>query len=167
MAEAFLGLGANLGDRRNNLLQALTHLSEAGLEVLAVSSIYESPPALVEDQPDFLNLVAHVRTALPPRGLLEACLGVEAEMGRVRERRWGPRNIDIDILLYDRLAIAEPDLTVPHPGLMERPFFLMPLLEIAPNVLLPDGEQVRTLALSNYLSGARVVEPPPLPPTDT
>ena len=139
---AYLGLGTNLGDRESYLAQALKEL--AGLptiEIGTVSSIYETAPVGLTDQPDFLNLVVSVRTTLSPRELLDALLNIENKMGRVRTVRWGPRVIDLDLLLYGDAVVETPELTVPHPRLSERSFVLMPLAEIAPNLVLPGQEE--------------------------
>jgi 2-amino-4-hydroxy-6-hydroxymethyldihydropteridine diphosphokinase len=97
-------------------------------------------------QPDFLNAVVEVETSLPPAALLEVALDVERRLGRERRLRWGPRNVDIDLLLYDDVRIDEPGLTVPHPYLHERAFVLVPLAEIAPDLLLPDGRSAQQAA---------------------
>ena len=139
---AYLGLGTNLGDRESYLAQALKEL--AGLptmEIAAVSSIYETAPVGLTDQPDFLNLVVSVRTALSPRELMDALLNIENKMGRVRTVRWGPRVIDLDLLLFGDVRVEVPGLSVPHPRLRERSFVLMPLAEIAPNLVLPGQEE--------------------------
>ncbi|MGQ9476075.1 MAG: 2-amino-4-hydroxy-6-hydroxymethyldihydropteridine diphosphokinase [Actinomycetota bacterium] len=129
----YLGLGSNLGDRRENLLSALRKLdSIPGVKVLRVSSIYESEPWGLADQPDFLNLVALVATSLTPPEMLEACLEVERALGRVRGVRWGPRVIDVDILLYDDIVWECEDLVIPHPRMGERDFVLVPLRELDP-----------------------------------
>ena len=138
---AFLGLGANLGDRASSLRAALRALhAPPSLEVVRASTFYETAPVGVTGQPDFLNAVAEVRTTLPPAALLARLLGVEQQLGRVRTERWGPRVIDIDILLYGDQALALPGLTVPHPRAAERSFVLQPLAEIAPDARFPDGE---------------------------
>ena len=139
---AYVGLGTNLGDRRGALEMALRELHQPPIiTVGCVSSVYETAPVGVTDQPDFLNAVARVRTTLPPRALLEALLDLENKMGRVRTLRWGPRVIDLDLLLYGELQTSEPGLEVPHPRLRERGFVLAPLAEIAPELVLPpDGE---------------------------
>ncbi len=138
----FLGLGSNLGDRRRNLLSALRALdSLPGVRVIEVSSIYESEPWGPVEQPDFLNLVALVATRRSPREMLEACREVEEALGRVREVRWGPRVIDVDILLYDDIALEEEDLVIPHPRMAERDFVLIPLRELDPRRTLPAGEE--------------------------
>ena len=131
----YLGLGSNLGDRRENLLAALRLLD--GMEdvrVLEVSSAYETEPWGVPDQPDFLNLAALVSTTRDPYGMLAACGEVETRLGRVRAERWGPRVIDVDILLYDDLSMEEEDLTIPHPRMLERDFVMVPLRELRPDM---------------------------------
>jgi len=147
MYNAYIGIGSNLGDRAANLLTALDYLEEEGIAVDAVSSIYETAPQGVTDQAWFLNMAVRVKTALAPRDLLVLLQAIEAKMGRVRDRRWGPRIIDLDILLYQRLDEGSPegfcedspDLEVPHPRLKERAFVLIPLLEIDEDISLPDG----------------------------
>jgi len=131
---AVLGLGGNLGDRAANLaaaVKALEHLP--GTRVTGLSSLYETAPVGYADQPDFLNRVAVVETSLSPRALLGGCLGVEAALGRVRGRRFGPRVVDIDLLLYEGVVSADPELTLPHPRMMERAFVLVPLAELFPD----------------------------------
>lgn len=129
----FLSLGSNLGDREENLRTALGKLEQAGINVVKRSSLYETEPVEVADQPDFLNLVLEVETDLEPGALLTACLRVEKELGRIRERAKGPRKVDIDILFYDQHVINHPDLKIPHPALYRRNFVLTPLEEIAPH----------------------------------
>ncbi len=160
MAKAFLGLGSNIGDRRANLAEALRRLSQEGVTIKKVSSVYESQAVLVEDQPDFLNIACEIHTSLSPHGLLDACLEVEANMGRIRRRRWGPRNIDIDLLLYESLTIDEPRLIVPHPRLAERPFVTVPLLEIASELILPGGECLCDLCEPEHKAGIALVSGP-------
>ena len=141
----YLGLGSNLGDRRENLLAALRLLD--GMEdvsVLEVSSVYETKPWGKTDQPDFLNLVTQVSTSRDPRTMLAACVEVERKLGRVREERWGPRVIDVDILLYDDLRIEEEDLVIPHPRMRERDFVMVPLLELRPGMRIPGCERAAT-----------------------
>lgn len=161
MPEAFLGLGSNLGDREANLKEALSRLAADGLHLVRVSSIYESAAILLAGQPDFLNLVACVRSDLDPSSLLRECLGVEAAMGRVRGERWGPRNIDIDLLLYNGLRIQQSNLTIPHPGIKARAFVIIPLLEISPDVSLPGGELLRDNLPSEKMGSVKLVLPPP------
>ena len=143
---AYLGLGGNLGDRRRYLAAALRALaSEPGVRVEAVSSVYETQPVGVLEQPVFLNLVAQVTTTLSTRELLACCLRIEAGLGRVRSERWGPRTIDVDVLWFDDQAVNEPDLELPHPRMTTRAFVLVPLAEIAPALEL-DGVRVDVLA---------------------
>jgi 2-amino-4-hydroxy-6-hydroxymethyldihydropteridine diphosphokinase len=136
MPDVYLALGANLGDREKNLREALKRIA-AFVEITRVSSIYETEPWGVEDQPWFLNLVCAGTTALTPVDLLRRAKKIENEMGRVEGIRFGPRPIDIDILLYDRVIELSPALTIPHPRLHERAFVLVPLAEIAPTLVHP------------------------------
>jgi 2-amino-4-hydroxy-6-hydroxymethyldihydropteridine diphosphokinase len=133
----FLGLGSNLGDREAAIDGALRMLSERGFETLVRSSFWLTEPVGGPPQGWFLNAVAGGTTALPPRELLEACLGVERALGRVRTVRDGPRTIDIDLLLYGELRVELPGLVVPHPRLHQRRFVLAPLAEIAPGAVHP------------------------------
>jgi 2-amino-4-hydroxy-6-hydroxymethyldihydropteridine diphosphokinase len=131
---AYLGLGGNLGDPATAMASALRMLdAHEAVTVATVSSLYRTPPWGKTDQPDFLNAVAAVDTTLPPRALLELCLETERALKRVRTERWGPRVIDMDILLFGRERIAEEGLQVPHPRMGERAFVLAPLSEIAPD----------------------------------
>lgn len=145
---AYIALGANLGDRRGNIEAALARLGgTAGVRVVKVSGLMENPavggPA---GSPTFLNAVAEVETSLSATGLLEVLLAVEKSLGRVREERWGPRAIDLDLVLYGDQVIDEPGLTVPHPLMHERRFVLGPLAEIAPDVVHPRlGRSAREL----------------------
>ena len=137
MTRAYVGLGANLGDRAAMLRAALEQLAaEPGLEVVAVSPVRETEPVGYHDQPRFLNAAAAVETELPPRELLDRLLGIERRLGRTREGpRFGPRTIDLDLLLYGDEQIDEPGLEVPHPRLHERLFVLEPLLELDPGLV--------------------------------
>jgi 2-amino-4-hydroxy-6-hydroxymethyldihydropteridine diphosphokinase len=136
LALVYLGLGSNLGDRRQNLQAALEALDRTpAVRVLRVSSFRQTAPYGVEDQPEFLNGVVEIETELDPPTLLAAVKRIEREMGRVTSFRWGPRLIDIDILLYDRLRWDTPELTIPHPGILERLFVIEPLAELAPERL--------------------------------
>ena len=139
MGDVFLGLGGNLGDREYFLGEALRRLhATSGVEVSAVSSIWETKPVGVTAQPDFLNAVARLKTSLAAVALLETCLRIEAELGRVRRVRWGPREIDLDVLWYDGAVVDDARLTLPHPRLGERAFVLMPLAELAPELVIGD-----------------------------
>ena len=147
--KAYVGLGSNLGDREATIRRAVELLGERpGVEVVAVSTLRDTDPVGYEDQPRFLNGAVALEVDLPPRALLEELLAVERELGRDRpqETRWGPRTIDLDLLLYGEEAVDEPGLTVPHPRLAERQFVLEPLYELAPELTLPDGRTVRDLA---------------------
>ena len=145
--DVYLGLGANLGARARNLAAALSLLARSrGLTLRRVSSVYLTSPVGLTDQPDFLNLVAFFHARLSPAELLATALSVERRLGRVRTVRWGPRAVDVDILLIGDLRISDPELTVPHPRLRERQFVLTPLAEIAPDLELPGGGLVRDLA---------------------
>jgi len=134
----FLGFGTNLGDRKKNLSQALNTLNDRpDLAVLRTSSIYETEPWGLADQPSFLNIVAEIATSIPPGELLERVKKLEQDMGREDGPRFGPRLIDIDILLLEDQVVDEPDLTVPHARLHERAFVLVPLAELAPELVHP------------------------------
>jgi 2-amino-4-hydroxy-6-hydroxymethyldihydropteridine diphosphokinase len=140
VARVFVGLGSNLGDREGSLRQGLDRLAaEPELEVIRVSSFRETDPVDFVDQPRFVNAVAEVSTDLPPRELLDTLLGIEQALGRRREgsQRYGPRTIDLDLLLYDDEVLEEPGLTVPHPRLHERRFALEPLAELDPGLVVP------------------------------
>lgn len=134
-----LGLGSNLGERQQNIKNAILALQQANITVTAVSSLYETEPVGLVDQPAFLNAVVSVETTLTPQQLLEVCLGIEKDLGRVRLKRWGPRVIDIDILLYNDECIDEANLKVPHPLLQDRRFVLVPLAEISKGQTLLKG----------------------------
>ncbi len=142
---AFLGLGSNAGDRARMLASALELLTGGDLHVTRRSRVYETPPWGKIDQPPFLNQVVEVETTLPPHELLARCQSVEQTLGRVRTERWGPRTIDVDILLYGDLVLEAPDLVVPHAEMRRRAFVLVPLAEIAPGLRLPTGETVEAL----------------------
>jgi 2-amino-4-hydroxy-6-hydroxymethyldihydropteridine diphosphokinase len=138
---AHLGLGSNVGDRKGHLRAALAALGKRGVEVEAVSSLYETAPVgEVLDQPDFLNAVARVRTRLGPIELLDLCKAIEVERGRATGGpRHGPRPLDIDLLLLDDLELVTDRLRLPHPEVATRRFVLEPLLELDPDLTLPDG----------------------------
>lgn len=142
----YLGLGTNLGDRAGNLRQALARLKQS-IRITAVSSIYETEPWGVREQPRFLNMAVGGETALTPDELLQTVKAIEREMGRTDGVRYGPRVIDIDILLYDDLIVRQTGLEIPHPRLTERAFVLAPLAEIAGAVIPPGfSESVAELA---------------------
>ena len=138
MTVAYVGLGANLGSREETLRRAIAILGEAdGVDVLAVSQLRETEPIGVVDQPRFLNGAVAVETTRTSRELLELLLGIERTLGRVREERWGPRTVDLDLLVYGDDVVDEPGLRVPHPHLHERRFVLEPLAELDPELDIP------------------------------
>jgi len=142
---AYVGLGSNLGDRDATLRRALEHLARR-VDVVAVSSFRDTEPWGLTDQPRFLNAVAAVETELSPRDLLDTLLAIEQELGRARDgSRWGPRTIDLDLLLFGSLELDEPGLTVPHPSLHERRFALEPLAELDPELVVPRRGPVSAL----------------------
>ncbi len=136
MARAFIGIGANLGDREPNLTRALQALDETPeIHVLRQSTLRETEPVGYADQPKFLNGVVELETGLEPRALLERMLQVEASLGRILGQRNGPRTVDLDLLLYDDQSIDEPGLQVPHPRMRGREFVLGPLAELEPELV--------------------------------
>ena len=141
MTRAYVGVGANLGDREATIRAALAALPG----VVAVSQLRETEPVGAVHQPPFLNGAAALETELSPRELLDALLAVERELGRERRERWGPRTIDLDLLLYGSETVDEPGLTVPHPRLHERRFALEPLLDLDPELSVPGCGRVSDL----------------------
>ena len=138
MTRAYVGLGANLGPREVTLLRAVDLLAAAdGVEVVAVSQLRETDPVGVVDQPPFLNGAVAIDTTLAPRVLLDVLLEAERALGRVRAERWGPRTIDLDLLVYGDQIVDEPGLRVPHPRLAERRFALEPLADLDPTLEIP------------------------------
>ena len=159
MSTAYLGLGGNLGGRKQYLVAALRALgAEPDIRVGKVSSVYETKPVGVTDQPDFLNLVVQVETELTAHDLLARCLQIETRLGRVRTQHWGPRTIDIDVLCYDTQTADAPDLILPHPRMATRAFVLVPLAEIAP-MLLVEGMRSEALAAKLDQTGLRRLGP--------
>ena len=146
MTVAYVGLGANLGAREETLRRALELLAEAdGVSLLAVSQLRETEPVGVVDQPPFLNGAVALETTHTPRELLDLLLAIEASLGRVREERWGPRTVDLDLLVYGDEVVDAPGLRVPHPHLHERRFALEPLAELAPELDVPGRGRVSAL----------------------
>lgn len=137
MIDVYLGLGSNLGDRARHLREAVRALEREGVRVRVVSPYYETEPWGMTDQPRFLNAACLGRTALGPAELLASLKRIEREMGRVETVRYGPRPIDIDILLYGDVVLCTEDLVIPHPGMLERATVLVPLADIAPDVRHP------------------------------
>lgn len=144
-AEGYLGLGSNIGDRRAHLEEAVAALPSHGIDVLASSSVYETEPVgLVPDQREFHNACLRIRTSHDPEQLLDACKAVERELGRVPGGpRHGPRPIDVDVLALGEQAYQSPRLTLPHAEVRSRRFVLVPLLELDPELALPDGTRLR------------------------
>jgi 2-amino-4-hydroxy-6-hydroxymethyldihydropteridine diphosphokinase len=140
---AYIGLGSNLQDPYQQVKQASASLENLpNSAVQSVSSYYQSPALGPADQPDYINRVVAVKTTLTAEQLLDCLQAIEKAQGRVRSLHWGPRVIDLDILLFDNEIISTPRLTVPHAGLTQRAFFLYPLAEIAPHLVLPSGERI-------------------------
>ena len=163
MTPAYLGLGSNLGDRTRLLTDAVRLLrATTGIQVTAVSPVYDTVPVGVTGQPNYLNLAVAITTALTPGELLAACQGIENALGRVRGVRWGARTIDLDILCYGELVSNDPNLTLPHPRLTERAFALVPLATLAPELRLA-GRSVRELAGAVDRSGVRECQETKLP----
>jgi 2-amino-4-hydroxy-6-hydroxymethyldihydropteridine diphosphokinase len=155
-SRAVLALGSNQGDRLATLQGAVDALSgAAGLTVLAVSPVYETDPVGGPEQPDYLNAVVLVQTDLDPRALLERSLAVEAAFGRVRDLRWGPRTLDVDLVAVGDLRVDEPDLVVPHPRAAERAFVLVPWLDVDQDAELPGRGRVGDLLAAVDRSGVR------------
>lgn len=146
---AFIALGSNIGDRYGNLMDAIKHLLDySQIELVNYSSIYETDPVGYEDQDLFLNMVIEIRTAFSAMELLDVCLKTELVLGRKREIKWGPRTIDLDILLYNQENIETEKLVVPHPRMLERAFVMIPLLETNRNISIPEMEKPLTAWLN-------------------
>lgn len=143
MPRAYVGLGANLGNRKGTLERAVALLAAVeGVDVLAVSELRETEPVGVVDQPRFLNGAAALETTLSAHELLDAFLAIERSLGRERAERWGPRTVDLDLLLYEDAIVDEPGLRVPHPRLHQRRFALEPLAELDPELEIPGRGRV-------------------------
>lgn len=163
MKIGYLGLGSNVGDRESQLRGAIDDLRGQGVEVEAVSSLYETEPVgEILDQPDFINAAVRIRTSLEPDQLLDVCKVIEADHGRaLGGPRHGPRPIDIDLLLLGDIEMVTDRLTLPHPEVTSRRFVLLPLLELDPELRLPDGTELRA-ALENLGGGQRAKRVGPL-----
>ncbi len=165
---AWLGLGSNIGsdEEKTAVLRTVTveleRAASGQLRVTGMSSIYRTPPWGVTDQPDFFNAVLRAETTLTPQELLRTAKEVEQALGRRPTYRWGPRVIDIDLLLMDDVTITTPELTLPHPGLLRRAFVTVPLLELTPDLRLPDGRLLRDAAPTDT-SGVLKTVPPQSP----
>jgi 2-amino-4-hydroxy-6-hydroxymethyldihydropteridine diphosphokinase len=158
---AYLALGANLGDRLATLQRAVELLAERdGIAVVRSSQVYETDP-VGPPQPNYLNAVIEIETTLEPRDVLAAANAVEDELGRVREERWGPRTVDVDVLTYDEREVHEPDLEIPHPRMHERAFVVVPLGELTADPMLPGGRRLASLDLPPAeVLGVRPFAPP-------
>ena len=141
MSLCAIAAGSNLGDRKEHFEAAMTGLGAIGV-IAGVSSVYETVPVGGPEQGPFLNAVVLVDTARTPTGLLRELLLIERSRGRVRHERWGPRTLDLDLVLFDQRDVDEPGLTVPHPQMRHRRFVLEPLLEVWPTAVMPDGSGV-------------------------
>lgn len=154
--DALIGIGSNVGDKAENIGRALELLTaDDSVGIVKVSGLYRSPPWGILEQDWFVNAAAAVATDLSAHDLLRRCLAVEDEMGRVRRQKWGPRLVDVDVLTYRRQTIDTPDLKVPHPFIEQRPFVLVPLLEIAPDEPIrgrPVRELVRSIDVSDCVA---------------
>ena len=153
---AYIGLGSNIGNRKENCLKALELLGSAA-RVRKVSSFYCTEPVGYREQEDFINAVAELETGFSPHELLVACRAIEEELGRTRPFPWGPRTIDLDILLYGDAVIEMPDLTIPHPLMATRRFVLIPLCEIAPLIIHPISKKTAQRLLHELEDTSRVV----------
>lgn len=151
LSRTYLSLGSNLGDRKAYLQKAVNALSQLPqTSLFNISSVYETPPWGLKEQPAFLNLCVGLDTQLSPQSLIAACLKIEKSAGRERDIRWGPRVLDIDILTYGEVQLHEDGLTLPHPQMLNRAFVLMPLNEIAPELKLENKlKQLDTIGIIN------------------
>jgi len=161
-ATVYLALGSNLGDRAAQLARGIAALERRGVRVRRRSPIYETEPVGVAEQPPFLNQVVEARTGLSPLTLLEICKGVEQAVGRRPGPRWGPRPLDVDIILYNGVRLDSPELVLPHPRFTQRLFVLRPLADLRPDLVLPDGTPI--LVQIERLEGGPWVRRLPEPP---
>lgn len=166
MRSAYVGLGANLGDPATQLRAALQALAQVpGCEVLDVSRFYRSAPMGPSDQPDYCNAVCVLRSPLSPRALLEALIAIERQAGRVRGgERWGPRSLDLDLLHVEGVAMDEPGLHLPHPGIGYRNFVLVPLADVAPGLHIPGLGTIGPLAIASGSTGLTLWDEPAASP---
>jgi 2-amino-4-hydroxy-6-hydroxymethyldihydropteridine diphosphokinase len=157
----YVGLGSNLGDREAALRGAVAALQARGLTVLALSPLYETEPWGITDQPRFLNAACALETDLPPHALLDTLKAIERDLGRTESVRYGPRVIDLDILLYGDLRLDTPRLVLPHPGLLQRTTALIPLVDLAPDLLHPVSGASLATHLAPLLPDPSVAPYPP------
>ncbi len=157
METVYIGLGSNLGDSQGQLTSALEAMDQLGsTRVQAVSSMYASKPMGPQDQPDYVNAVAQLETQLSPAALLRSLQKIEQDHHRQRkDERWGPRTLDLDILLFGDQKIDTPDLVIPHYGMAEREFVLVPLFELSPSMIMPDGKPIAKWVARCSLDGLR------------
>ncbi|MDA3979127.1 2-amino-4-hydroxy-6-hydroxymethyldihydropteridine diphosphokinase [Gallibacterium sp. AGMB14963] len=148
MNNVYIALGSNLNQPILQLTTALDYLQQQpAIQLIAVSPLYSSKPLGPQDQPDYVNAVAQIQTSLEPLALLDLLQSVEQQQGRIRLRRWGERTLDLDILLFNQEIIDTERLTVPHKEMKNREFVLIPLFDIAPQLILPDGESLATAVM--------------------
>lgn len=157
--QCYLGLGSNLGDRIENLRNAIKLLQNGSIDIIKCSNLYETDPRYITEQPSFLNIVLDIITEYSPLELLYHVQNIENIMLRVREIKFGPRNIDIDILTYDDVQITSPELTIPHPLMFERNFVLTPLLDVLPSETLY-GKNIQKLQISYCDQAVRLFSSP-------
>lgn len=160
-ARAYIGIGSNLNDpvtQVETALNALSQLSESCLR--RHSSLYRSAPMGPADQPDYINAVAELETSLEPVGLLNKLQEIETQQGRTRAERWGPRTLDLDLLLYGRMVLDDPGLVLPHPGIADRPFVLYPLSELVSDIEIPGQGMLGTLLADCPSSGLSKLDQP-------
>ncbi|MCV6624520.1 MAG: 2-amino-4-hydroxy-6-hydroxymethyldihydropteridine diphosphokinase [Cellvibrionaceae bacterium] len=161
MNRAFIGLGGNLGPVRDNLERALELLGQhPECRLIARSSWYQSRALVLDDEPqdDYLNAVCELRTELEPLPLLDLLQSIETQLGRQRHKRWGARTVDLDLLLYGQLELQTERLQLPHPGLGQRNFVLQPLLQLAPELRLPNGQSIAQAAATQGWEGLQKLE---------
>ncbi len=168
MSVAYIGIGSNLADPLLQVSQAIQALSELReTRLVRLSSLYKSAPMGPQDQPDYINAVVKLETKLSPLELLDSTQNIEQQHGRVRKaERWGPRTLDLDILLFDNITIQSERLTVPHYGMKVREFVLYPLAEIEPDFIFPDGDRLQDLLMNVDRNGLRVWQSLPAPSKD-